>query len=268
MLRGMVREEVIPEADVQEMGRRLRSENDAFATAFVAFSETLQRGVVAVVDLQGQALRRLGGEGVELSAQLSEHVLAATITASAVGRQEDNRADAVFVPLRLACVGQIVAAASASNGADQRADLLRRVEEPLLSLGSRREACELWGDVSKLRGDVSLSLCIYAACFRSHGVGNQNAHMLRLANKIEQLQQQSQLESNVSGFYDVRDMVLDENLPFVPLLRQEGLLPVSREVRTPASVMEALLQHASRLSRKAEAAARSQLNPSTMLPSQ
>eukprot|EP01031_Cornospumella_fuschlensis_P024328 gene24328-29408_t len=96
---------VRPEAAVQELGRRLRVEGDgAFAARFAACSEALQRRVLCVVDLLGQALRRLGAEGPELSAQLSEHVLAAT-GASAM-------AEEAFGALRLACVGQLVAAAS------------------------------------------------------------------------------------------------------------------------------------------------------------
>eukprot|EP01031_Cornospumella_fuschlensis_P028173 gene28173-34021_t len=94
---------VRPEAAVQELGRRLRSADGAFTAGFAAGSEALQRRVLCVVDLLGQALRRLGGDGPELSAQLSEHVLAATGASAA---------EEAFGALRLACVGQLVAAAS------------------------------------------------------------------------------------------------------------------------------------------------------------
>eukprot|EP01031_Cornospumella_fuschlensis_P026865 gene26865-32466_t len=45
------------EAAVQELGRRLRSADGAFAAGFAACSEALQRRVLGVVDLLGQALR-------------------------------------------------------------------------------------------------------------------------------------------------------------------------------------------------------------------
>eukprot|EP01031_Cornospumella_fuschlensis_P025016 gene25016-30218_t len=209
--------EVHPEDAVKEMGLRFRSKDGYFAKGYAKSSGALQRRVLTVIDMLCQALRHLGGEGLELSAQLSEHVLAATVTACTGVRQGGDEVDA-FGALRLACVDQLVAAASASSQVDQRGDLLRRAEEPLLLLGSGREPCELWGDVLRLRGDASLSLCIYAACFHSHGDGSQNAHMRRLVDKIEQ--QQARLRDDV----DVRGLALDEVLPFVHFLRKEGLV--------------------------------------------
>eukprot|EP01031_Cornospumella_fuschlensis_P024805 gene24805-29975_t len=228
------RGEVHPEDAVKEMGLRFRSKDRYFATGYAKSSGALQRRVLTVIDLLCQALRHLGGEGPELSAQLSEHVLAATATASTGARQGGNEDDA-FGALRLACVGQLVAAASASSEVNQRGDLLRRAEEPLLLLGSGREPCELWGDVHRLRGDASLSLCIYAACFHSHGDGSQNAHMRRLVDKMEQ--QQAQLGDDL----DVRGLVLDEVLPFVHLLREEGLVAASPPA--PPSLAELLPNH-------------------------
>eukprot|EP01031_Cornospumella_fuschlensis_P029872 gene29872-36067_t len=60
VLRGWLldrNEAALPEATVQELGRRLRSADGAFAAGFANSSEALQRRVLGVVDLLGQALR-------------------------------------------------------------------------------------------------------------------------------------------------------------------------------------------------------------------
>ncbi|RYG96345.1 hypothetical protein EON65_54550 [archaeon] len=109
---------------------------------------------------------------------------------------------ALFHPIRLVCVRRVLCycdelitktttseLASSSAVNPQVVALLDFAFRSLTSLGDECDngtGCELWGDLYRMRGYCCVALCLYAACFHSHG-GSRNRHMKRLSNKINHL---------------------------------------------------------------------------------
>ncbi|RYY71617.1 hypothetical protein EON63_21550 [archaeon] len=88
--------------------------------------------------------------------------------------------------------------ASSSAADPQVVALLDFAFSHLTSLGdecNNGTGCELWGDLYRMRGYCAVALCLYAACFHSHG-GSRNRHKKRLSNKINHLLDNREVRDN------------------------------------------------------------------------
>eukprot|EP01031_Cornospumella_fuschlensis_P040011 gene40011-48748_t len=171
-------------------------------------------------------LRRLLDTLHEVLVALNKHELAVQmyqdVVTTVVDKASSGVEQAVLTPLLLACARHSLrlcdeAAASSAAG------WLDAAENQLSALGAAsdgRAACELWGDLRRLRGDVVLALCLYAACFQAHGRG-VNRDMQRLARKIGLLLDNRELAAAVPAL-SLPVSVL--HMPFAAFLRRCGIV--------------------------------------------
>ncbi|RYH13050.1 hypothetical protein EON65_36600 [archaeon] len=172
-----------------------------FLRRYVHYSVSMWQGVPDILDLLSQVLVRLDKRA--LAVQMYQQVLDAVDEEFLYTEPEQL---ALFAPIRLGGIRRVLQYCEDQYRETKGATLLpsralgvgmSSVVTVLLDYSlshlqlleeqsSDRRVAALWGDVFRLQGEqasMSLALCVYAACFSSHGMGI-NSEMHRLAEKI------------------------------------------------------------------------------------